>query len=55
MFMPYRKLAKLSLKRVKLSCISCRCMKLASKSAIESASSANCGSKALMAGWLYPV
>lgn len=53
-FNPYKKLAKLSLNRVKLSCINCRCMKFASRSAIESASSANCGSRALMAGWLYP-
>lgn len=40
-FNPYRKLAKLSLNRVRLSCISCKCIKLASRSAIESASSAN--------------
>ena len=54
MFRPYKKLAKLSLKRVKLSCISCRCIKLASRSAMESASSANCGSSALIAGCEYP-
>ena len=46
MFMPYKKLAKLSLNRDKLSCMSCMCIKLASKSAIESLSSANAGSKA---------
>ena len=40
MFMPYRKLAKLSLNLLRLSCINCRCMKLASRSAIESESSA---------------
>jgi hypothetical protein len=45
MFRPYRKLAKLSLKRAKLSCINCKCMKLASRSAIESDNSANDGSK----------
>ena len=44
MFMPYKKLAKLSLKRDKLSCINCKCMKFASRSAIESESSANAGS-----------
>ncbi len=46
MFKPYRKLAKFSLNLERLSCISCRCMKLASKSAMESDSSANDGSKA---------
>lgn len=45
MFMPYKKLAKLSLKRLRLSCINCRCMKLASRSAIESDSSAKAGSR----------
>lgn len=45
MFMPYKKLAKLSLNLLKLSCINCRCMKLASRSAIESESSANAGSR----------
>lgn len=45
-FMPYRKLAKLSLNRLRLSCMSCRCIKLASRSAIESLSSANPGSSA---------
>jgi hypothetical protein len=60
MFNPYRKLAKLSLNRDRLSCISCRCMKLASRSAMESASSANAGSRASMAnlppliGLTYP-
>src|SRR5277367_2883062 len=44
MFKPYKKLAKLSLNLAKLSCINCKCMKLASKSAIESDSSANAGS-----------
>ena len=46
MFSPYKKLAKLSLNRERLSCISCRCMKFASRSAIESDSSAKAGSKA---------
>ena len=46
MFIPYRKLAKLSLKRARLSCINCRCMKLASRSAIESLNSAKAGSSA---------
>lgn len=45
MFMPYKKLAKLSLNLLKLSCINCRCMKLASRSAIESESSAKAGSR----------
>lgn len=45
MFMPYKKLAKLSLNLDKLSCINCRCMKFASRSAIESDSSAKAGSK----------
>jgi hypothetical protein len=46
MFKPYRKLAKFSLNLAKLSCISCRCIKLASRSAMESDSSANAGSNA---------
>ncbi len=45
MLRPYKKLAKLSLKRDKLSCMSWKCIKFASRSAIESASSANAGSK----------
>jgi len=45
MFNPYKKLAKFSLNLDKLSCINCRCIKLASKSAIESDSSAKAGSK----------
>lgn len=45
MFIPYRKLAKLSLNRERLSCISCKCMKFASRSAIESDSSAKAGSR----------
>jgi hypothetical protein len=45
MFKPYKKLAKLSLNLAKLSCINCKCMKLASKSAIESDNSAKAGSK----------
>jgi hypothetical protein len=44
MFNPYKKLAKLSLNLAKLSCINCKCMKLASKSAIESDNSAKAGS-----------
>lgn len=44
MFSPYRKLAKLSLNRERLSCISCKCMKFASRSAMESDSSAKAGS-----------
>lgn len=44
MFSPYRKLAKLSLNRERLSCISCRCMRFASRSAIESESSTKAGS-----------
>jgi len=46
MFRPYKKLAKFSLNLAKLSCINCKCMKLASKSAIESDSSAKAGSNA---------
>ncbi|EEP80576.1 conserved hypothetical protein [Uncinocarpus reesii 1704] len=49
-FNPYKKLAKLSLNRDRLSCKSWRCMKLASRSAIESENSANCGSSELIAG-----
>ena len=44
-FIPYKKLAKLSLNLLKLSCINCRCMKLASRSAIESENSATAGSR----------
>ncbi len=44
-FRPYKKLAKLSLNLAKLSCINCKCIKLASRSAIESDSSAKAGSK----------
>jgi hypothetical protein len=43
-FMPYKNPAKLSLNRAKLSCMSCKCMKLASRSAIESDSSAKASS-----------
>jgi hypothetical protein len=46
MFNPYRKLAKFSLNLAKLSCINCKCIKFASKSAIESDNSANEGSNA---------
>lgn len=42
--MPYKKAAKFSENRARLSCISWRCMKLASRSAIESLSSAKAGS-----------
>ena len=45
MFIPYKKLAKLSLNLDRLSCINCRCIKFASRSAIESDSSAKAGSK----------
>jgi len=45
-FSPYKKLAKFSLNLAKLSCINCRCIKFASKSAIESDNSAKAGSKA---------
>jgi hypothetical protein len=44
-FSPYRKLAKLSPNRLRLSCMSCKCIRFASRSAIESLSSANCGSR----------
>jgi hypothetical protein len=44
MFKPYRKLAKLSLNLAKLSCINCKCIKFASRSAIESDNSAKAGS-----------
>ena len=44
-FIPYKKEAKLSLNLAKLSCMSCKCMKLASRSAIESLSSAKAGSR----------
>jgi len=45
MFSPYRKLAKLSLNRDKLSCMSCRCIKFASRSAMLSEISAKAGSR----------
>lgn len=54
MFRPYKKLAKLSLKRARLSCIHCKCMKLASKSAIESDSSAKDGSNDSRGAWDGP-
>jgi hypothetical protein len=41
MFMPYRNPAKLSLKRARLSCISCSCTKFCSRSAMASLNSAN--------------
>ena len=47
MFKPYRKLAKDSLNRAKLSCMSWKCIILASRSAIASESSAKAGSKTL--------
>ena len=47
MFIPYMKLANDSLNRARLSCMSWKCIKFASKSAIESASSAKAGSNEL--------
>lgn len=47
MLRPYRKPANDSPKRARDSCISWKCIKLASRSAIESASSANACSKVL--------
>lgn len=44
MFNPYRKLAKLSLNRDRLSCMSWKCIILASRSATASDSSAKAGS-----------
>lgn len=44
MFRPYKKAAKLSLKRASDSCISCRCIMFASRSAMLSLSSAKPGS-----------
>jgi hypothetical protein len=44
-FKPYKKLAKDSLNRAKLSCISWKCIIFASKSAIASDNSAKAGSK----------
>lgn len=44
MFRPYRKPPKHSLKRLRLSFSNCRCMKLASRSAMLSLSSAKAGS-----------
>ena len=52
-FSPYKNPAKFSLNLAKLSCINCRCMKFASKSAMLSLSSANAGSKS-SSGWLAP-
>jgi len=45
MFMPYRNAPKFSLNLPKLSLSSCRCMKLASRSAMLSLNSANAGSR----------
>lgn len=45
------KLAKLSLKRARLSCISCKSIMFASNAAIESDSSANWGSNDSSGGW----
>jgi formylglycine-generating enzyme required for sulfatase activity len=47
MFKPYRKLAKLSLNRDKLSCMSWKCIIFASRSATASDNSAKAGSKVL--------
>lgn len=47
MLRPYMKLAKLSLKRARLSCMSWKCIMFASRSDIASESSAKAGSKAL--------
>jgi hypothetical protein len=47
MFRPYRKLAKSSLKRARLSCINWKCIMLASRSAMASESSAKAGSNVL--------
>lgn len=44
MLSPYRKLAKFSLNLDRLSCISCKCIRFASRSAIESENSAKAGS-----------
>ena len=46
MLRPYMKLAKLSLKRARDSCMSWKCIMLASRSAMASLSSAKAGSKA---------
>ena len=54
MFRPYRKLAKLSLKRARLSCISWKCIMLASRSAMASESSAKAGSNALSGNGASP-
>lgn len=47
MLRPYMKLAKLSLNRARLSCMSWKCIMLASRSDMASDSSAKAGSKAL--------
>lgn len=47
MLRPYMKLAKVSLKRARLSCMSWKCIMLASRSDMASDSSAKAGSKAL--------
>ena len=44
MLSPYSKLAKFSLNLDRLSCINCKCMRFASRSAIESENSAKAGS-----------
>lgn len=45
MFRPYRNAAKLSENRARLSCINCKCMKFASRSAMPSESSPNASVK----------
>lgn len=47
MLSPYKKLAKLSLKRARLSCMSWKCIRFASRSATPSDSSEKAGSRAL--------
>ena len=54
MFNPYMKAAKFSLNRAKLSCINCKCIIFASKSAIESDNSPKEGSNASRGTSLTP-
>lgn len=54
MFSPYKKLAKLSPKRARLSCMSWKCIMLASRSATASDNSAKAGSKVFRGKGSWP-
>ncbi len=54
MLRPYKKLAKDSLKRARLSCMSWKCIMFASRSAMASDSSAKAGSNVLRGNGVSP-